>query len=321
MEPTWQPTLERLAAAQRLHLVTHEQPDPDGLGAMLALGEHLRRAGKVVRMFAPQPVPEPYRVVRGWELIEVCSPGATPKGDAPELAVLVDANQHQRVGGWTKALPALCVDHHLPSTDSPAGIIEPGRSSASELVYEVVLALGGEVTPDMAHNLYTGLLFDTRSFRFIQGHPRALRIASELIPLGVDTEEVFEALFSSLPRGFLTLTGQLLSDLRWELDGHLVWGVVTMRQGRELGIDKALLQEVLPFMLMVGSVRVALLYKELENGKYKCSLRSKDAIDVRRVAEMHGGGGHRNASGVTLELAPEEHVRLVLPLLAPEIGA
>ena len=216
---------------------------------------------------------------------------------------------------------AISVDHHVATEDTIPGIVEPSRSSASELVYELIEPLGGQLTWAMAHNLYAGIVFDTRSFRYIQGQPRALAAAAALIPHGVDTELVFNELFSNLPSGFLVLTQQLLEGLRYEVDGAVAWGTVSMREVAALGVSTASLQELLPFMLMVGEVKVAILYRELEDGRFKASLRSKHAIDIRTIAERHGGGGHRNASGVVLDMRPEDHVRFAAPLLRAEIKA
>lgn len=317
----WSNEIQRIKGAHHIWLVTHERPDPDGLGAMLGLAEVLDQTGASTRLFAPHAIPEPYHFLEGWERVEVAKAGQRPVGASPDLVILVDANLASRVGRWPTDMVAISVDHHVATEDSIPGIIAPDRSSASEVVYELIEPLGGHLTKSMAHNLYTGILFDTRSFRFIQGHPRALSAAAALIPHGVDTELVFNALFTNLPAGFLTLTQQFLDTLRHELDGSVAWGTVSMRAVQELGVDKALLQELLPFMLMVGEVQVAILYRELESGQFKASLRSKRAIDVRSIAERHGGGGHRNAAGVMLDMRPEEHVRFALPLLRPEIKA
>jgi phosphoesterase RecJ-like protein len=316
----WKPTLDRLLAADRLWLVTHERPDPDGLGAVLGLREALEQLGKTVRAFAPHETPAPYRLLKGWERLEVANDKA-PTGEAPDLVVLVDANQASRTGRWAGAFNALSLDHHGAQDDSIPGIIEPQRSSASELIVDVVEALGARLTATMAHNLYTGLLFDTRSFRFLNGSAGALTAAAKLIPFGLDLELIYDALFAAFPPGFLELTRRFLDDLHTELGGRFTWGVLDMQLVQRLGVDKALIQELLPFMLMVADVKVAILYRQLENKQTKASLRSKGTLDVRAICMLHGGGGHRNASGVTLNMTPEEHLALVRPLLLAALDA
>jgi len=310
----WTPTLDRIRAAERLWLVTHERPDPDGLGATLGLFEALEQLGKSVRAFAPHETPAPYRLLKGWERLEVANDRA-PAGEAPDLVVLVDANQPSRTGRWAQHFQAVSLDHHGAQADSIPGIIEPHRSSASELIVDVVEALGARLTPTMAHNLYTGIVFDTRSFRFLSGNAGALLAAAKLIPFGLDLEQIFDALFAAFPPGFLELTRRFLDELHTELDGRFTWGVLDMKLVQDLGIDKALIQELLPFMLMVADVKVAILYRQLENKQYKASLRSKGTLDVRALSMLHGGGGHRNASGVTLNMTPEEHLAIARPWL------
>jgi bifunctional oligoribonuclease and PAP phosphatase NrnA len=319
MNPEWTKTLARIEAADQLFLVTHERPDPDGIGAALGLAEALEQRGKTVRIFAPDPVPPPYRFLRGWERVEVAPKGKTPKGRPPDLVVLVDANLISRVGEWPKAYETICIDHHIETAAAVPGIIDAGAASASELIVELLEPLGARLSQDMAHNLYTGILFDTRSFRFIQGRSRSLAAAARLLTEGVETEAIFEALFASMPRGFLDLCAQFLGELQFELDGALVWGMVTLDDCDRHGVERALVQELLPFMQMVRGVRVAVLYREMDKGKHKASLRSKGHIDIRSVAELDGGGGHRNASGVTLEDLPEEHMARVLPILTARI--
>lgn len=316
----WKPTLDRLLAADRLWLVTHERPDPDGLGAVLGLREALEQLGKTVRAFAPHETPAPYRLLKGWERLEVANDKA-PAGEAPDLVVLVDANQAARTGRWAGAFNALSLDHHGAQEDSILGIIEPQRSSASELIVDVIEALGAHLTPSMAHNLYTGILFDTRSFRFLSGSAGAFTAAAKLIPFGLDLELIYDALFAAFPPGFLELTRRFLDDLHTELDGRFTWGVLDMQLVQKLGVDKALIQELLPFMLMVADVKVAILYRQLENKQYKASLRSKGTLDVRALSMLHGGGGHRNASGVTLNMTPEEHLAIARPFLLNALDA
>jgi phosphoesterase RecJ-like protein len=315
----WTPTLDRLRAAKSLWLVTHERPDPDGLGATLGLREALEQLGKSVRAFAPHETPAPYRLLKGWERLEVANDKA-PTGDAPDLVVLVDANQSARTGRWAHAYDAVSLDHHGAQDDSILGIIEPHRSSASELIVDVVEALGAHLTPTMAHNLYTGIVFDTRSFRFLSGNAGALLAAAKLIPFGLDLEQIFDALFAAFPPGFLELTRRFLDDLHTELDGRFTWGVVDMKLVQDLGVDKALIQELLPFMLMVADVKVAILYRQLENKQYKASLRSKGTLDVRALSMLHGGGGHRNASGVTLNMTPDQHLAIARPWLLERLN-
>jgi phosphoesterase RecJ-like protein len=215
---------------------------------------------------------------------------------------------------------ALSLDHHGAQADSVLGIIEPQRSSASELIVDVIEALGARLTSTMAHNLYTGILFDTRSFRFLSGNAGAFVAAAKLIPFGLDLEQIYDALFAAFPPGFLELTRRFLAGLHTELDGRFTWGLVDLKVMKELGVDSALLQELLPFMLMVSDVKVAILYRQLENKQYKASLRSKGTLDVRAISMLHGGGGHRNAAGVTLNMTPEQHLEIVRPLLAKALA-
>jgi len=312
--PSWIPTLDRILEARHIWVLTHERPDPDGLGATLALFEALEQLGKTVRAFAPHETPPPYRLLKGWERLEIAN-DKRPAGDPPDLLVLVDVNQPARAGRWPQGMNALSLDHHGAQADSVPGIIEPQRSSASELLVDVIEALGARLTATMAHNLYTGILFDTRSFRFLSGNAGALTAAAKLIPFGLDLEQIYDALFAAFPPGFLELTRRFLDELHTELDGRLTWGVVDMHLVQQLGVDKALLQELLPFMLMVADVKVAILYRQLENKQFKASLRSKGTLDVRALAMQHGGGGHRNASGVTLNMTPDEHLALARPYL------
>jgi len=298
--------LETIRRAEKVVLVTHVHPDGDALGSTLALRDILEGIGKRVLVFLEEPVSFLYTFMPGSD--RVC----TDIGEVRQFAagcaagslllIALDAGDRDRLGKYQEELtalaPLLVIDHHLSFDDfGDYRLIEVGISSTGEMVYELALALPATVALPAAKNLFAAISSDTGSFRYDSTGPRTMRIAADLLELGVNPDEIGSALYdnSRLPR--LHLLREALDTLQLHADGRVA--VMYLEDGM-LDRARAEMDDSEGFVEYPRSLRqveVAVFFKEHKNGQISVSLRAKGDCDVSEVARMFGGGGHRKAAG------------------------
>jgi phosphoesterase RecJ-like protein len=310
--------LARLQQAQRLVLMTHVNPDADGLGAQLAFAAAARAAGRKVTIVNEDPCPsryawmDPLRTIRAFD-------SAADEIEGADLALIFDAHEISRAARPAHRARALgiavwVVDHHPCRPDEDIeGVIAAEFSSTGELAWRLIEALGWPRDAEAAAAVYAAMSFDTGSFRFIRNNPQTMRTAAELLETGMDANPIQEALFASRTRGELALMGRALHELRYAADGRIAWAVLPpdITAGLEIGEDA--FGELIPTFIGIEGVLIAALFKPgKQAGEYKLSLRSKTAVRVGDVARRRGGGGHDHAAGATLYGDPQAHAAAVL---------
>jgi len=208
------------------------------------------------------------------------------------------------------------IDHH--STTALFGTINWIDSTASavgEMIYNLCKATGVRVTKEIAECVYTALITDTGSFHYSNTTERTFKVASELVRTGVKPAKTAEAVFASYPWSRIELMAAVLSTARRDETGH----VACMRQSLEMQLQAKASDEdadgFVNYPLTVEEVEAVAMLKECEPGIYRTSLRSKGDVNVAKVAERFGGGGHRNAAGCTLRGSWEEVESEIVVLL------
>ncbi len=195
-------------------------------------------------------------------------------------------------------------------------MVRIGVSSTAEVVFGLARAAGVALPPAAARALYAGLVGDTGRFRFSSTSAEAFAMAAELVRAGVSPAAMFARLEERVSGPFLKLMGRTLGAAELLLDGRLVVLNVPRALVVELGAEDEDTSEIINEALRLEPSRVAVLFREQADRRTKVSLRSKGPLDVNRVARRHGGGGHRNASGIVLDCPPDEARRRLLPELA-----
>jgi phosphoesterase RecJ-like protein len=321
--------VDRLMAARRTWVVPHWNPDPDAMGAALALGEALLALGQEVRVFA---YPDPPVTLVDLPGMDKTTPAAEAAGlleEEPDLLVLVDCHRKDRCGPLAEVLEripdAWCIDHHLVSgrrTPVP-GWLETRSCSACTLVYQVIVALGQredaevELTISMATNIYAGLINDTGGFRFSNTLPFSFELARRLAQRGVETATVArQTLHRYRPEG-LALMQRVLSSFTYHADGRVLIARASREMLRDTGASLADTESFVNIATAVEGVRYVAFMKELDEKLWRVSLRVRGEGDVESVAARHGGGGHRQAAGCTLAGEGDDVAdRLVTELVA-----
>ena len=202
----------------------------------------------------------------------------------------------------TRGVPVSCIDHHVGVGVLPDGprYVDPDAAATGELVFELAIANGWQVDQSVARGLYVAILTDTGGFRFSNTRPRTLRVAAELLETGVDPEEIYLEVYARAPEGRPRLFAEALQTLVVEPDHGLAWVTVPPGAIERLGVSSDDLDGVVEFPRSIEGVRMALLFREVSQGRVKVSLRSVGAVDVAAFAKRFGGGGHTKAAGVAL---------------------
>ena len=305
--------VELIESKRRFAITSHIRPDGDSLGSSIGLYWLLRALDKDVEVIMRDPVPHAYQQLPGASEVKVV-PAVEPSYHAVFVIEcsdisrpgLLDLDNHFVVN----------IDHH--STTALFGTINWIDSTASavgEMIYNLCKATGVRVTKEIAECVYTALITDTGSFHYSNTTERTFKVASELVRTGVKPAKTAEAVFASYPWSRIELMGAVLSTARRDESGK----VACMRQSLEMQRQAQASDEdadgFVNYPLTVGEVEAVAMLKECETGVYRTSLRSKGDVNVAKVAERYGGGGHRNAAGCTLTGTWDDAEAEILALL------
>ncbi|MDB4698585.1 bifunctional oligoribonuclease/PAP phosphatase NrnA [Candidatus Latescibacteria bacterium] len=289
-------------------LTTHVNSDADGLGACMALARLLQGLGKRADIGLPDPPAEQCYFLAGWPDVHHY---ADLDLSGYSSAIIVDCPSLDRIGPVRENLPTglriLNIDHHHGNDSFGEINLTEEISSTCELVYHLVAGLGYEIDASMATQLYTGIIFDTGSFRFSLTKPSTFAVAGALVQLGVRLDDIANHVFGNKSFGSVKQLGLAIDSMQL----HLADRVAVLHLNLE-DMQAGDPDEVVNYGLMVKGVEVAVLLKEQEPQRYRVSLRSRDTVDVSEVAELFGGGGHSRASGLRLEGEASEITEKIL---------
>ncbi len=294
-------------APGRIAITTHVNPDGDGLGSAVGLVHLLRARGRDAVIANPTPTPPRF------EFLFRDLPGVDRSGDAvrelrrADCIVVLDIADTARLGhlGPTVAehgAPVVCVDHHASPGTLPEGprYVDSGAAATGELIYEIAVANGWAVEVPAARALYVALVTDTGGFRFSNTHPRTLRIAADLLETGIDPESIYLDVYANAPEGRPRLLAETLQTLVVEPEIGLAWLTVPRGALDRYQATADDLDGVVEHPRSIAGVRLAVMFREVSQGRVKASFRSVGDVDVARFAHALGGGGHAKAAGVAI---------------------
>ena len=309
--------VELIEKKDRFAITSHVRPDGDGLGSSLGLYWLLKALNKEAEVIMRDPAPLAYQQLPGANTIRVV-PNVDQAYDAIFVIECSDIERPGLVDLETQLV--VNIDHH--STTELFGTINWIDSTAAavgEMIYNLCKAMGVRVTKEIAECVYTALLTDTGSFHYSNTTERTFKIASELVRTGVKPAKTAEAIFGSYQWPKIELLSQVLSTARRDETGHVAWMWQTIKMQEESQASEEDADGFVNYPLAVGEVEVTALFKETSAGIYRTSLRSKGDVNVAKIAEQFGGGGHRNAAGCTLRGSSAEIEQKVVPLLQDAI--
>jgi phosphoesterase RecJ-like protein len=320
--------LAELRAADKLLLTTHENPDGDALGSLLAMYWILQQLGKDSLMYMqPDEFPLPWEY-RNWTFGEGLV-GTPPPDVAERTIVFLDCGNIDRMPVeflQADGLHILNIDHHHDNTRfGTVNLVVPEASCTAEIVWRLAKELGAEITPPIADALYTGLVTDTGRFMYENTSPEAHRMAAELMEAGVEPHLVYRRLYEDLPFRRLQLLQRALASVERHDDGAITVAHLIKDDYEQTGALETDSEGVVDHMRAVEGTAVAVLVRELlaedREGQRKVSLRATDGrVDVSRIARAFGGGGHPQAAGFSSALPYPQLVEQLRTRVREQLG-
>jgi phosphoesterase RecJ-like protein len=313
---TTQTDLRTIAEAIRDHdrflVTTHENPDGDALGSLLATKLVLEQLGKDVVIYLASDTPLP----REYQFMDLGELRRNPPPDARERVLLaVDCANERRLGPDPSLIrnAPLVIDidhHHDNSRFGHLNYIEAGASSTGEILRDLIAQLGAKLTPEIAEALYIAIVTDTGRFQYANTTAKALRLAAELVEAGADVHRVFQGIYENVAFAKLKLIAKALEHARVFEGGRVIVSHLEREDFDAAGAEEPYSEGIIDFLRAVEGAEIAALIREppTQNGPTRrVSLRTTtEGIDVSEIARKSGGGGHQMAAGFSSESSVDE---------------
>jgi phosphoesterase RecJ-like protein len=289
--------LRHIERRTRFVLTSHARPDGDAIGSVLACSQILRTMGKETQVVLSDGVPRIYQPLPFTETVVQ----ATDVNGEYEAAIILecDSIQRTRLTGLEQRF-LISIDHHVSGRPfAHVNWIDTSACATGEMVFRLARQAGVPISPEVATCIYTAVLTDTGSFMFSGTNEHTFALARELVMAGADPAVCARNVYFSHPTSKMRLLGAALSNLHRE--GPLSWIWVTREQMENCGAIDEDCEGLVNYALAIQGVEVAAFFRELVDGRYRVSMRSKGQLNVANVAERFGGGGHQCASGCSIE--------------------
>jgi phosphoesterase RecJ-like protein len=307
----WTPLVDVVRRCRRFLLTTHVRPDADGIGSLRALAEGLRQKGKEVQALIASAWPPRYDFLDPHKEIERFAP-PPDRWARTDAVIVLDTGTWGQLGDFgpflrEQKVPKIVVDHHVSQDDLGAtALVDVTAEATGRLVYEALTALEIPLTESMAGLLFVALAGDTGWFRHANTTPATFALAECLVRAGARPTLLYEQLNeqNTLPR--LRLTGLVLERLQVVEDGLVAFTEIRRGDYEATGAVPQDSEDLVNYTRSIKGVEVGLFFMEQPRGGVKVSFRARTRVDVARLAEQFGGGGHRLASGAIVQGTLEE---------------
>ena len=326
MDIDWEPLRDILEANQRFVLSSHVRPDADALGSELALAGFLDALGKSVRIVNPSDIPSNLTFLDPAKRVKKIGAGITPAEIADtDVHIILDTSawsQLQNLGKVFKTSTAkkVVIDHHVSSDDLGAVDFKDSTAdSTGTLVFRLAKSLGYPLTKEIAVPLFCAIATDTGWFRFSSTSSETFQVASELIDFGVEPHVIYGLLYEQTTLARIRLSGLVLQRVTLDCDGQLGYTWVSQKDFAETNSRPSDTEDLVNECLRIAGTKCAFIAIEQQNKSIKVSVRSRKPIDVSKVAEQFGGGGHKQASGAILPGPLEEAKTKILTAMKAAI--
>jgi bifunctional oligoribonuclease and PAP phosphatase NrnA len=308
---------EAIRSHDRFLVTTHENPDGDALGSILAMRLALEQLGKDGFLYLSGIIPLP----REYAFMSLDGVSRTAPEDAAERVVLaLDCANERRIGPDPALLEAapLVIDvdhHHDNSRFGDVNLVVPDASSTGEILYDLFRELGIEMTPEIAEALYIAVVTDTGRFQYTNTTPKALRMAAELVEAGANVHQVFQDVYENVAFAKIKLLARALERARVYEGGRLIVADLARNDFAAAGAEEPFAEGIIDYLRAVEGAEIVALIREppTQNGPTRrVSLRTRaEGIDVSAIARKSGGGGHRQAAGFSSEASTDEIVDFI----------
>jgi bifunctional oligoribonuclease and PAP phosphatase NrnA len=308
---------EAIRSHDRFLVTTHENPDGDALGSILAMKLALEQLGKDGYLYLSGIIPLPSEY--GFMPLEDLS-REVPEDASERVVLALDCANVRRLGpdpALVENAP-LVVDidhHHDNSRFGHVNLIVSDASSTGEILYDLFQEMDVELTPDIAEALYIALVTDTGRFQYANTTPKSLRMAAALVEAGANVHRVFQDVYENVAFAKLKLLARALEKARVYEGGRVIVADLERSDFAAAGAEEPFAEGIIDFLRAVEGAEVVALIREppTQNGPTRrVSLRTRaEGLDVSAIARKSGGGGHRQAAGFSSEASTDEIVDFI----------
>jgi phosphoesterase RecJ-like protein len=301
--------ISQLRNNNHILVVSHNHPDGDAIGSLIAMGLSLNTWNKKITLFNESPIPAAYRFLPSVNRV-VQKINST----SYDVAMILDCGDLERIGkavSTVRNIPIIInIDHHVTNTRfGNFQLIDPSACATAEIIYRLIKAMAIPINKEIATSIYTGILTDTGSFRFCNTNSSAFSICQEMVEMGVDPYNIAKRVYGSYSLDRMKLLNLALNSIEVSDNGKLSIMTLTKHMFDETNTKPEDIDGFINYAKNIEDVKVAALVQENYNstGKSKnsnmfhISLRSDGTVDVSRIASSFGGGGHSSAAGFNIE--------------------
>lgn len=293
--------------SKKIGITYHVSPDGDAVGSVLALLNGLKSLNKNCYVISKDSLSDNLKFLKGSE--EIIGDVVEATNDT-DIVVVLDCGNLDRVSANLNEFTGtiINIDHHL-SNDKYGDInyIDSKAAATAEIVFELLGYMGisfndenNSLLKEIGTCIYTSIVTDTGAFRHSNVTERTHAISAALKKIGVDNTNIYQNLFDNKDFSRIKIIGKALSSMQLILNGKVALLEIDKDFTTDLGVDVGDTSDIISYGLQIKGVEVTLLLKEVEDG-VKASLRAKSYVDVRKIAEIFGGGGHVRASGIKIK--------------------
>jgi len=305
---------------ERFVVISHVRPDGDAYGSSLGLALSLQGMGKDVKVVNADGLSPLFEFLPGGKGLTATLPAA-PEPD--RLIIAVDCADQKRLGAvfdqWQRS-PDVNIDHHVSNPGyAKLNLIDAESPATAQVLYEIITALKWPLTPEVAANLYVGIITDTGNFRYRQTTAQTFEIAAQLVKAGADPTDLAEACYQSYRAERLLLVAEVFKAIHFTDDHRVAWFCLTPEMYARSGAIPDETEGLIEYLQAVKTVEVAFLLESLPDGLTRASMRSRGTVDVQRICQEFGGGGHRLAAGLRAKLDPAALEKKLLDLIAKQL--
>lgn len=308
--------------ADYIAIAGHINPDADAVGSCLAVYNHIRKSfpDKNVTVYLNK-IPNIFKFLKGADLIVQADEKDTTK--VFDLFITLDCGDMKRLGPagtyFKNAKRTVCVDHHLSNSSfADENYVVPDASSTCELITDIIPF--ESIDKDIAECLYTGLIGDTGVFQYSCTSSKTMNLAGRLMDMGIDYPKIVSSTFYVKTYEQNRIMGQALLKSKLYDDGDVIASVITKKDMREFNVASRHMEGIVEQLRNTKGVEVSIFLYELESGEFRVSMRATGDVNLAKLAEKHGGGGHAKAAGATITGDPWKAIDGLVAEVREELG-
>jgi len=297
--------LEEIKKAEKIVILTHEHPDGDAIGSSLAMYMALQKMGKEVDLIIPE-LPKIYAFLPKAE--EAKKEGSTNPYD---LAISLDSATIKMLNGWSNyfetAKVKVVIDHHGSNTMyGDYNYINPAAPACAQILITILEYFGIGIDKEIGTCILTGIITDTGGFKYDGVTTETFEFVAELLRKGVKVSDTYKRVLQTKTKSNFLLTKKVIDRMEFLEDGKITFTYITKQDIEEVNAEEGDHEGLVEIGRDVEGVEVSIFLREIEEGEYKASLRSKDYVNVSDICIMFAGGGHEKAAGCTMNMPLNE---------------